>query len=535
VMEQGRMALLGTGRKDPVPAELFGNKAAMLARIASLSIRIPPAFVLGVSLCEDYFAQDRHLPADLPDLLRDGINYLEGATGRQFNDPRRPLLVSVRSGAAVSMPGMMSTVLNVGLTNGGVKALIAQSGNPRFGWDSYRRLIASYGEGVAHHDRRVYDRVMAERIDRLGLTDESELDSKTLQFLAKEYEDLFLRLEREPFPEDAAEQLRGAITAVLDSWASPRVEAYRRLNLVRGAKGTAVTVQAMVFGNMGFLSGSGVAFTRNPWTGTKQMVVDFRFGVQGEDVVSGEREADQEPRFRRLMPKAYKELLRAGKDLEVHLKDMQDLEFTVQEGELYLLQTRDGKRSPLAALKIAVELAEEGSITARTALERLEGIDLTLIQEQRVLTDRSPLAKGTPASVGIVTGEIVLSSARAVERAPDGAVILIKESLTPDDLPGVAASAGIVTAHGNRMAHAVVVARQLGKACVVNVVDLVIDRNRRTVTLGSTELPEGAQLSMDSQSGELYEGTVEVVQERPLELIAQVERWREERASPSGR
>jgi pyruvate, orthophosphate dikinase len=525
-MEQGRMALLGTGRHDPVPAEQFGNKAAMLARIASLSIRIPPAFVLGVSLCQDYYAQDRHLPADLPDLLREGINYLEGATGRRFNDPRKPLLVSVRSGAAVSMPGMMSTVLNVGLTNGGVRALIAQSGNPRFGWDSYRRLIASYGEGVAHHDRRAYDRVLAERIDSLGLTDETELDSKTLQFLAKEYEDTFVRLAREPFPEDAAKQLRGAIASVLDSWASPRVEAYRKMNLVQGARGTAVTVQAMVFGNMGFLSGSGVAFTRNPWTGTNEMVVDFRFGVQGEDVVSGEREADEEPRFRRLMPKAYKELLRAGKELEIDIKDMQDLEFTVQEGELYLLQTRDGKRSPQAALRIAVELVEEGTISTRTALERLEGIDLNLIQEQRVVTDRSPLTKGTPASVGIVTGEIVLTAARAVERAHDGPVILVKGSLTPDDLAGVAASAGIVTAHGNRMAHAVVVARQLGKACVVNVVDLAIDPNRHIITLGGKELPEGAQLSMDSRSGELFEGAVEVAQERPLDLIAQVDRWR---------
>jgi pyruvate,orthophosphate dikinase len=278
-----------------------------------------------------------------------------------------------------------------------------------------------------------------------------------------------------------------------------------------------------------------VAFTRNPWTGANEMVMDFRFGVQGEDVVSGEQEAEQESRFRRLLPKAYKELLRAGKDLEVNIRDMQDLEFTVQEGELYLLQTRDGKRSPLAALRIAVELAEEGSITPRTALERLKGIDLDLIQEQRVVTDRPPLGKGIPASVGIVTGEIALTSPRAVERAPYGPVLLVKGVLTPDDLTGVAASAGIVTAHGNRMAHAVVVARQLGKACVVNVTDLVIDRDHRTISLGGIKLREGAQLSMDSRTGELFEGAVEVVQERPMDLIARVERWKEELESPSGR
>ncbi|MGD0816804.1 MAG: PEP/pyruvate-binding domain-containing protein, partial [Methanomassiliicoccales archaeon] len=345
------MVFLGAGRKESVPAELFGNKASMLSRISSLSIRIPPAFVLGVSICEDYYANHRKLPPDVQELLHEGIGYLEEASGKRFNDPSRPLLVSVRSGAPVSMPGMMSTILNVGLTRSGVEGLIAQSGNPRFGWDCYRRLIASYGEGVGSHDKRVYDRLMAGRMKSLGLIDETELDSFSLMSLAGEYEDMFGRLRGDPFPQEPEQQLTTAVTSVLDSWSGPRAENYRNMKLVNGAKGTAVTVQTMVFGNMGSLSGSGVAFTRNPLTGANETVVDFRFGVQGEDVVSGEQEADQEPMFRKLLPQVHKELLRAGKELEADLKDMQDIEFTVQEGELYLLQTRDGKLSPLAALK----------------------------------------------------------------------------------------------------------------------------------------------------------------------------------------
>lgn len=522
------MALLGTGRKDPVPSELFGNKAAMLARIASLSVRIPPAFVLGVPICEEYYAQGKQLPSDVPKMLFDGIGYLEEATGKRFDDPRRPLLVSVRSGAPISMPGMMTTILNVGLTRNGVEGLIAESGNPRFGWDCYRRLIASYGEGVANHDKRVYDRLVAERCKSLGLIDETELDSFALQSLAKDCEETFTRLTGESLPQEPQKQLTQAIISVLDSWAGPRAENYKKMKMVNGAKGTAVTIQTMVFGNMGSLSGSGVAFTRNPLTGNNETIVDFRFGVQGEDVVSGGSEADQEGLLRRSLPKVHKELIRVGKELESNLKDMQDLEFTIQEGDLYLLQTRDGKRSPMAALKIAVDLADEGIITPATAVERLEEIDLSLIQEQHVVSDHTPIARGTPASIGIVTGEIALTSARAMERANEVPVVLVKESLNPDDLPGVVSSVGIVTARGNRMAHAVVVARQLGKGCIVNVPDLIIDQNRHVIKIGGKELHEGAWVSMDSLTGFIYEGEVQLVRERPSELIARIESWKRE-------
>ena len=350
--------------------------------------------------------------------------------------------------------------------------------------------------------------------------------------MAGDYEDIFIRSSGNPFPQEPERQLKEAVTSVLDSWSGPRAENFRKLKLVNGARGTAVTVQTMVFGNMGFLSGSGVAFTRNPLSGSNETLVDFRFGVQGEDVVSGEQEADQEPLFRRLLPKVHKELLKAGKELEVDLKDMQDIEFTVQEGELYLLQTRDGKRSPMAALKIAVDLANEGVISPATAIQRLEGIDLSSIVDQKVVSNTAPIARGTPASVGIVSGEIVLSSAKAVERSKDGPVILVKETLTPDDISGIVASIGIITSRGNRMAHAVVVARQLGKACVVNVLDLTIDLNRNSVMLGGRELREGAMLSMDSLTGLIYDGEVQTVEERPAELIEWIERKRASISTP---
>jgi pyruvate, orthophosphate dikinase len=523
-MMEDRLALLGRGQSEAVPAERFGNKASMLARIDSLSIRIPPAFVLGVAICEDYFSNGRKLPPDTQDLLRKGISYLEEVTGKRFSDPKRPLLVSVRSGAPVSMPGMMSTILNVGLTREGVEGLIAESGNPRFGWDCYRRLITSYGEAVRGQDKRVYDKLLDKRLKNQGLNDETELDSYSLKAVADEFEGVFNRSKGGPFPQEPERQLNESVCSVLDSWSSPRAENYRKLNPTLAARGTAVTVQAMVFGNMGFLSGSGVSFTRNPLTGVNETMVDFRFGVQGENVVSGEQEADQEHLLRKILPDVHQELLKAGKDLEAHLKDMQDIEFTVQEGTLYLLQTRDGKRSPMAALKIAVDLANEGIVPPSKAMERLRGIDLSSIVDQKVVSGSAPLAIGMPASIGIVTGEIALTNAKAIERNKEGPVILVKETLSPDDISAILASAGIVTVRGNRMAHAVVVARQLGKGCVVKVADLSIDLNRHLIRIGTMELPEGAVLSLDSLTGAIYEGRVQIVQERPTELIEWVER-----------
>ncbi|HOT04303.1 MAG TPA: PEP/pyruvate-binding domain-containing protein, partial [Methanolinea sp.] len=284
-----RMVTFGCGLDESVPAEEFGNKAASLATIASLGIRVPPGFCLGVTLCEEYFSSGRQMPPDMPDLLAAGISRLERATGLSFGGNRRPLLVSVRSGAPVSMPGVMETILNIGLSRETVRGLISLSGNPKFAWDSYRRLIQNFGQVVCHHSPTHYHAALREAMEQEGVEDEVELDARSLQDLATEYERIFAQNSGEKFPAGAMRQLEQAAEAVILSWESPRAEAYRRLNLIREARGTAVTVQAMVFGNMGSRSGAGVAFTRNPWKGNNELLVDFKFGAQGEDVVSGDQ------------------------------------------------------------------------------------------------------------------------------------------------------------------------------------------------------------------------------------------------------
>ena len=526
-----KMTILGTGLRDVVTAEQFGNKAAMLARIGALSIQIPAAFVLSVSVCEDYFANHRKLPDYVPDLIETGLHHLEKVTDLRFGLEPGPLLVSVRSGAPISMPGMMSTVLDVGLNEQGVRALIAQSGNPRFGWDCYRRLISSYAEIVAHQEPERYDRALADKVHALGVNDVTELDSKALWSLSDEYGMIYKDLEGSPFPQDPNKQLYDAVSAIFESWASPRAEEYRQMNSIKGARGTAVTIQTMVFGNMGYLSGSGVAFTRNPWTGKREVVIDFRFGTQGEDVVSGEQEANQEGELKRLLPQVYKELQFVCNELESSMKEMQDIEFTVQEGDLYILQTRGGEMSPLATIRVAVDLADEGIITREEALDRIEGIDLRKIAEQKTITERPLLARGTSASLGIVTGEIVLSKEAAIERATYGPVILMRDSLTPDDITGVSASAGIITVHGNRMAHAIVVARRLNKACILNVQGLAIDLDGHSFTLKGKKFEEGTVMSMDSGTGDIFEGRVMVVNEKPVDLLTKIKGWKKDLAS----
>jgi pyruvate,orthophosphate dikinase len=417
---------------------------------------------------------------------------------------------------------MMSTVLDVGLGKQGVDSLIARSGNPRFGWDCYRRLISSYAEAVDHHDRRHYERVLNETLLSLHLDDSTEMDSKAVRSLAEAYEKKYDNLSGRPFPQEPKVQLLDAVSAVLDSWASPQAEAYRKMTSMHSVRGTAVIIQTMVFGNMGSRSGSGVAFTRNPWTGTAEMVMDFRFGVQGEDVVSGEQEADQALQLKRLLPQVDEELHAIGKRLEANLQDMQDLEFTVQEGELFLLQSRAGKRSPLAAAMIAVDLAEDSVITQQEAWERLKDIDLDALVEHRIVAERPVLAKGTSASLGIVTGNIVLSSEEAIKRSAQEPVILVKHSLNPGDLPGVVTSSGVITAHGNRMAHAIVVARQLNKACIVNVDGLVVDTPHHSILLGGKRFLEGAVISMNSRTGEIFEGAVSIINDRPVGLLDRI-------------
>jgi len=344
------------------------------------------------------------------------------------------------------------------------------------------------------------------------------------------YEEVYSQPGQQECLNDAHRQLVQCTVAVIRSWASPRAETFRASHLARDVPGTAVTVQAMVFGNMGASSGAGVGFTRNPWTGEKEMLVDFRFGAQGEDVVSGDREATSQTEIIDVMPDIYNDLHQIGTRLENHYRDMQDLEFTVQEGRLYLLQSRAGKRAPLAALQIAVDLCEEGLISRAEALQRLQNIDLDSIKIQTVQSDESPVGTGISASGGVALGSIALSSERAEQDADRGPVILIRETASPDDIAGIDSSAGLLTACGARTSHAAVVARQLGKVCVVNCTALSIDMPRHRCAIGGVTLREGDPISIDGNTGAVYRGKVKTHSKRPDDLIAKIRRWEKEQS-----
>jgi pyruvate,orthophosphate dikinase len=519
------MATFGTGQQAILPNEEFGNKAAGLSEMAASGIPVPPGFSLGVVVCREYFDNGEVLPGDVPDLLRQGIAYLEQATAKGFGNERRPLLVSVRSGAPISMPGIMDTILNVGLTPHTVHGLIYQTGNPQFAWDTYRRFLENFGESVFGHDPKKYRVLLNAVIGKEGISDERELDYQSLRTLCQQYERQFFSDSDEIYLRDVLRQLERCTIAVIRSWMSPRAESFRRMNLVEGDTGTAVTVQAMVFGNMGASSGAGVAFTRNPWTGVRELLVDFRFGAQGEDVVSGDRSAATQLELADALPEIHQDLLTIGSQLETRFRDMQDLEFTIQEGRLYILQSRSGKRAPLAALRVAVDLCREGVISHHEARTRLKGIDLGSIEIQRVNSDEPPVAWGVPASGGVAQGSIVFSSERAEAESARGPVILVRETASPDDIEGIGISEGILTARGARTSHAAVVARQMGKVCVVNCTELAIDTQKHRCTIGPASLREGEIISLDGNSGAVYRGRVKVIREKPDSLIEAVRTW----------
>jgi pyruvate,orthophosphate dikinase len=492
--------------------------------MATLGVPVPPAFVLPVSVCDDFYRSGERLPEDLPDLLSSGLRHLELATGLRYGDRRRPLLVSVRSGAPVSLPGLMETILNVGLSRQTVEGLVFMTGDPRFAWDSYRRLVQNVGQTVYGHDPAIYEAVLTCTLRTEGLPDADELDSRTLRSLANEYEELFAEVTGSRFPVNPAEQLKLAVTAVLRSAHGPRVESLVKAGMLREAPSTAVTVQTMVFGNVGMDSGAGVVFTRNPATGEPGLMVDFKLSAQGDDVVSG-RAAGSAGDFDETLPEAARELLAVCRKLERTYKDMQDIEFTVQEKNLYILQSRAGKRAPLAALRIAVDLVSEGVLTPDDGRRRLEDVALDEIVITRVDTKERVLAHGDPASTGVASGRVAFSSQSAEVYAAKDPVILVTDALTPDDLPGVAAAKGVLAAQGARTSHAAVVARQLGKVCIVNCPGLTFDTASRKVTLGVRRLKEGDVITLDGNTGNVYWGAITVTEERPEALLSTVSGW----------
>jgi pyruvate,orthophosphate dikinase len=516
-------------------ADIVGSKAANLSRMAEAGLPVPPAFVLPTAQCRAYWQQGQRLPADFAGRLAPAIAQIEKATGLTFGGVRRPLLVSVRSGAAVSMPGMMATILNVGLCERTLPALVRMTGNPRHAWDSYRRLVQAYAEVVHDVPADPFERRLAEHLQREEVPTTDELDAAALKEITREFLELFESLAGRPFPQEPLVQLTGAIEAVFRSWQSPRAAEYRRLHSLNDRAGTAVTVQAMVYGNMGGTSGSGVAFSRNPTTGENLLYLDYLANAQGEDVVSGRYPLQDSSSLQQTMPELYRQLRQIGRQLEMLFRDAQDFEFTVQEGRLYLLQSRRAKRTPWAALRIACELVQEGLIDEAMALKHLAGYDLDSIENVRLSSPTEPpLCGGIPASAGVAVGAIVFDSETAVRSATAGRpALLLRAEIATTDIAGLAAAAGVLTTCGGRTSHAAVLARQLNKVCIVGCRELDIDAPRRGCRLGGRWFHEGDVLTLDGQSGAVYAGRLDVITEKPLKYLQEINRWKAHLADKS--
>lgn len=504
----------------PTP-ERIGFKAHNLARMAALGLPVPPAFVLGTRWC-------RQADGVSPALWQAPLQSLEAVSHARFGDTRRPLLLSVRSGAPVSMPGMMETLLNVGLCDATVPGLLRSTGNPRLVWDAYRRLVAGYGEVVLGVPGAVFEADLAEQA---AGRQEADLDFADLRALTARHLASVQRESGQVFPQDPQRQLQAAIGAVFASWWAPKASAYRAMNGLADDIGTAVTVQRMVFGNAGGTSGAGVGFTRHPSSGQAEPWVDFLFNAQGEDVVSGRRSACGHEQLAALAPGIWAELQQAIQRLEQAFGDMQDFEFTVENGRLWLLQTRAGKRTAQAGARIALDLLDAGLIDAPEACRRTEGLDAERLKVPQVQADDGTppraLAQAVSASHGVATGEVVLDEAAARQRHAAGVpLLLVRHDAETADIAAIDLAQGMLTARGARTSHAAVVARQLDKVCLVGCESLLIDLERRQLRLGDVEVAEGQVLTLDGNAGVVYLGEVRTVGRVPEGLLDRLARLR---------
>jgi pyruvate,orthophosphate dikinase len=493
-------------------------------RMAVAGLEVPPAFVLPTGWCARPAASRA---ADLRVTLAAGIACIEAATDLGFGAARHPLLVSVRSGGAVSMPGMMETVLDVGMNDQTVDGLIRLTGNPRLAWDSYRRLIQGYAGIVAGLPDAPFDALVGAALAASGTGSERDLDFRALRGLTRDMLDCYAALAGTPFPADPHDQLEGAAGGVFRSWDSPKALLYREMHHIPAAAGTAVTVQTMIYGNAGGQSGAGVAFTRDPATGARKLYFDFQFNAQGEDVVGGRHRMGEEERLRRALPKVWARLEEVGQMLETLFADSQDFEFTVQAGRLYLLQTRTAERTPWAAIVMAVDMVEEGLVTPAEALSRLAGLDLESVTRTSFAPPvPKPLAVAQVASLGGSSGAVALDpeAVRRLTAAGTRAILVRRETVT-SDIEGIALASGILTATGGRTSHAAVVARQLGKVCLVACPGLVIDPELRTCTIGGVVLAEGDDIALNGDTGEVYAGNLAVLTEHPVAALATIAAW----------
>ncbi|MGB3167371.1 MAG: pyruvate, phosphate dikinase [Alteraurantiacibacter sp.] len=504
-----------------------GGKGANLAEMAQIGLPVPPGFTITTEECTRYLSGGSDFSDDLRNAVTDALAHVERTVGKGFGDAADPLLVSVRSGAAISMPGMMDTVLNLGLNDETVQGLADTSGNTRFAWDSYRRFVQMYSDVVLGLDHGLFEEALEIAKEERGLFSDTELEAADLEGLVGEFKRIVERERGDPFPQDVTEQLWGAIAAVFDSWDTERAKVYRRLNGIAHDMGTAVNVQAMVFGNMGETSATGVAFTRDPSTGERAYYGEWLVNAQGEDVVAGirtpqyltktRREAAgaEKPSMEEAMPDAFAELTRVFDLLENHYRDMQDIEFTVQQGKLWMLQTRSGKRTAKAALKMAVDMAGEGLISQEEAVLRVDPMALDQLLHPTLDPDapRDVLAKGLPASPGAASGRVVLDADTAelwAGREED--VILVRVETSPEDIHGMHAAKGILTARGGMTSHAAVVARGMGRPCVSGASAVSIDLAARTLRIDGREMAEGDLVTLDGSTGEIMAGRVPTIE-----------------------
>jgi pyruvate,orthophosphate dikinase len=494
---------------------LLGGKGANLADMSSLGLPVPPGFTITTEVCDLFYKLGRKYPASLAGEVTANIQRLEKLTGKTFGHGANPLLVSVRSGAAASMPGMMDTVLNLGLNDETLQSLIALTGNERFGWDAYRRFMQMFGDvvlGLEHHD---FEHALQGVKDRRGAKQDTDLDVQGLKEVVAAYKEVYAKGGK-AFPADAREQLNAAIEAVFGSWNNPRAIKYRQLNDIRGLLGTAINVQTMVFGNMGEDSGTGVCFTRNPSTGENKFYGEYLMNAQGEDVVAGIRTPQPIEQLAQVDRKSYRELVAIRTKLEKHYRDMQDMEFTIEKGVLYMLQTRNGKRTAQAAVKVAVDMVKEGTITEKEALLRVEPKSLDQLLhptfDPKAEKTAKVLAKGLPASPGAATGQIVFNADDAEKWAAEGKqVILCRIETSPEDIGGMNVAKGILTARGGMTSHAAVVARGMGKCCVAGCSGVVMNYAAKTLSAGGQTLNEGDWISLNGSLGTLYAGKIATI------------------------
>ena len=496
--------------------ELLGGKGANLAEMSLIGIPVPPGFTITTSVCADYYERDRRLPEAVKPQVESALARMEALAGKKFGNVSDPLLVSVRSGAALSMPGMMNTILNLGLNDASVDGLARKTNNPRFAFDGYRRVIDMFGSTAMGVEHEAFEHELAALKEERGVKLDTELEAVDLKELIGRYKSVYEKHVGQPFPQDPKDQLWKSIMAVFDSWMGKKAVEYRRIERISGLKGTAVNVQAMVFGNTGTNSGTGVAFTRDPNSGENEFFGDYLINAQGEDVVAGIRTPEPISRLKEEMPKVYAQLLEIRSRLEAHYREMQDIEFTVQDGTLYMLQTRTGKRTGTAAVRTAVEMVKEGLIDETTAIKRVspDSLNHLLLPQLDPKAKRKVVAKGIAASPGAACGKVVLSAHAAIEHHalhPTEPMLLVRKETSPEDVAGMHLAQGILTATGGKASHAAVVARGWGRPCVVGCSTLRIDERNGQVVLGDVIVKEGDFITIDGASGDVMIGRVPTI------------------------